>query len=260
MGPASSTERSGAVDPARFFDRLGPSYGSRYKGEDAFHHYYFQERMAKAIRGLDLSDAHVLDIGSGTGDLYGALAPRFPRMHFLASDVSEGMLAHSLVPPAQRLLGHIYEHDLGEARFDAIFMLGVTTYMNADELEKNLAFAARHLAPEGRFVATFTHADALDSRLRSLAKGIMGRRSGNSDNVLTSGLRIHQYGFRAAKSILERHFRVEDWDGLNHTVFPFNRLFPKESIGLAKRLARHQGKPAWLRFLSSDLLFHAGKR
>jgi len=181
-------------------------------------------------------------------------------MHFLASDVSEGMLAHSLVPPDQRLLGHIYEHDLGEARFDAIFMLGVTTYMEPDELDRNLAFAARHLAPKGRFVATFTHVDALDSRLRSLAKWIMGRRAGSSDNVLTSGLRIHQYSFRAASAIMERHFHVESWDGLNHTVFPFNRLFPKGSIGLAKRLARHEGKPAWLRFLSSDLLFHAGKR
>lgn len=253
-------EPTGAEDPARFFDRLGPSYGSRYQGTDRFHRYYFHERMEKAVRGLDLRNGSVLDIGSGTGDLYGVLSARFPGMQFLASDVSAGMLEHSLVPPAQRLLGRIYEHKLGDARFDAIFMLGVSTYMGRDELERNLAFAAAHLAPTGKFIITFTNAHALDTWLRTLAKGLLGRRAGAGGNVLSSSMKIHRYAHGTIKSMLEPRFRITGWDALNHTVFPFNRILPGPSVAAAKRLSRRQGAPAWLRFLSSDLLVHTALR
>lgn len=251
-------ETTGAEDPASFFDRLGPSYGSRYQGTDRFHRYYFHERMEKAVRGLDLRNGNVLDIGSGTGDLYGVLSARFPGMRFLASDVSAGMLEHSLVPPAQRLLGRIYEHDLGTARFDAIFMLGVSTYMDRDELEKNLAFAAAHLAPTGNFIITYTNAHALDTWLRALAKGLLGRRAGPGGNVLSSGMKIHRYSHASIKALMEPRFRITGWDALNHTVFPFNRLLPGPSVATAKYFSRLGGAPAWLRFLSSDLMVRAG--
>lgn len=245
-------------DPKAFFDHLGATYASRYKGQDRFHRYFFHERMEKAVRGLDLSNGHVLDIGSGTGDLYGVLYSRFPEIRFLASDISAGMLEHSLVPPSQRLLGRIYEHDLGGTRFDAIFMLGVSTYLDKEELVKNLAFAAAHLAPQGRFIITFTNAMALDTWLRALAKGVMGQKS-SKGNVLSSGMKIHRYNHQEIAALLEPHFKIIAWDALNHTVFPFNKLLPAPSVALAKRLSRGTGAPAWLRFLSSDLMVRAVK-
>ncbi len=258
MDSPAHTDGHSTEDPVRFFDRLGPTYGSRYQGHDRFHRYYFHERMDKAIRGLELSNGHVLDIGSGTGDLYGVLSARFPGLHFLASDVSAGMLEHSLVPPGQRLLGHIYEHDLGVSRFDAIFMLGVSTYMDKDELLKNMAFATDHLAPHGRFVITFTNAHALDTWFRAMAKGLIGQQS-SKGKVLASGLKIHRYSHDEIRSMMEPRFRIIGWEALNHTVFPFNKLLPAPSIAVARRLALIKGTPAWLRFLSSDLLVKAVK-
>jgi SAM-dependent methyltransferase len=255
MNSPARSDGNGPADPIRFFDRLGPSYGSRYQGSDRFHRYYFHERMEKAVRGLDLSHGHVLDIGSGTGDLYGVLHQRFPQMRFLASDVSAGMLEHSLVPPEQRLLGRIYEHDLGPVRFDAIYMLGVSTYMSREELEKNLAFAAAHLAPQGRFIITFTNAHGLDTWLRSAAKLLVGRTA--RQNVLSSGMDIRRYAYREIKSMMASRFRIERWDALNHTFFPFNRLLPGPSIAVAKWISKCGGAPAWLRMLSSDLMVHA---
>ncbi len=248
--------RNTPADPARFFDLLATGYQRRYQGQNRFHAYFFQERMEKATHGMDLGNAHVLDIGSGTGELYSLLSARFPNLRFLASDVSAGMLARSSVPTNQQLHGHIYEHDLGDVRFDAIFMLGVTTYMARDELEKNLAVAAKHLAPQGSFIVTFTNAHAIDTWTRALVRPLVS--SGNvGQHVLSSSLRIHSYGYQSITSLLEKHFCILSSEGLNHTVFPFNRLLPGMSVALAKQISRFQGTPAWLRFLSSDLLIRA---
>lgn len=253
----NAPEEQGRV--TRFFDRLAPKYGARYQGKERFHDHFFQERSAKAVRGLDLTDRDVLDIGSGTGDLYAQLIKQFPDMRFLATDVSAGMLANSKVPPSQRLLGHVYDQDFGSRRFHAIFMLGVTTYMSRKELEKNLDFAAQHLAPGGTFTATFTNKHALDTWSRALARQPL-RLLGHGDHVLTSGLRIHSYGFGEVRSLVERHFIVKNWDLLNHTVFPMNRLLPGLSVRLARCLSGRKGTAAWLRSLSSDLMVRAESR
>lgn len=256
MAPAQQQPPTGAADPIGFFDRISAGYGSRYQGQDRFHRYYFQERMDKAVHGLDLAERNVLDIGSGTGDLYNLLITRFPSMQFLATDVSAGMLAHSKVPQAQQYIGPVYEHDFGPVRFHAIFMLGVTTYMSRDELEKNLSFIARHLHPDGRFIATFTNRSSLDSWMRGLAKRII-KPDPEGRNVLSSGLQIHTYTYGAIRALLEPHFRIVRWDALNHTIFPFNRLLPGLSIRSARQLSRIKGVPGWLRLLSSDLMVHA---
>ena len=253
----NAPEKEGRV--TRFFDRLAPEYGRRYEGKERFHDHFFQERTAKAVHGLDLSGRDVLDIGSGTGDLYAKLISRFPDMRFLATDISAGMLACSKVPPAQRILGHAYDHDFGDLRFHAIFMLGVTTYMDREELEKNLASVARLLAPGGTFTITFTNKHALDSWTRALVR-LPLRLLGEGRHVLTSGLPIHSYGFREVRSLVERHFIIDRWDLLNHTVFPMNLMVPRLSLLLAQHLSGRKASPAWLRFLSSDLMVHAERR
>lgn len=247
-------------DPVQFFDDLAPSYGERYAGKPGFHDYYFGERLAKAMEGLQLDGRHVLDIGSGTGDLYAALQPRFPGMYYLASDVSPRMLEHSKVPPGQRMVGHIYDQDIGDRRFDAIFMLGVTTYMEPTELERNLEWVARHLGPSGLFIVTFTNRHAVDSWVRRLCKPMLNAGSAGKGNVLTSGLRIHQYAHGDIRDLLEARFRITRWDALNHTIFPFNRLFPFLSIRVSRSLASVPGAPWWLRPFSSDLMVRAMAR
>lgn len=246
-------------DPIAFFDRLSGRYGERYSGEDRFHRYFFHERAEKAIAGLQLANSDVLDIGSGTGDLYTLLNARFPGLRFLATDVSAGMLANSQVPPERRLHGHAYDLDLGELHFAAIFMLGVTTYMSREELGKNLAFAASHLAPDGTLVVTFTNKYALDTWTRALAKWPMSL-FGKGDNVLSSGLRIHRYGYREVRSIMEGKFRISRWNTLNHTIFPLNKLVSRPSLRLAQYLSCRTGAPAWIRPFSSDLMVHATNR
>lgn len=241
---------------ARFFDSVSGTYKDKYKDRSPFHHYFFNERLEKATRDVDLSDADVLDIGSGTGDLYDHLVQRFPNMRFHATDVSAGMLAQSAVPAERKYTGHAYDHPFATRAFDAVFMLGVTTYLTPGELEKNLSFIARSLKPGGVAVITFTNAHALDTWTRALARGPLSL-FGRKGNVLSSGLKLWMYGNDAVHRIIGGHFQLERMDVLNHTVFPFNLLLPGLSLGWARRLANVEGSPAWLRWLSSDLLVRA---
>ena len=252
---------------ARFFDSVSGTYKDKYKDRSPFHHYFFNERLEKATRDLELSNAGVLDIGSGTGDLFDHLVRRFPAMRFHATDVSAGMLAQSAVPAERKYVGHAYDHPFRTRVFDVVFMLGVTTYLTPEELERNLAFIARSLKPGGRAVITFTNAHALDTWTRALARGPLslfarlrggvsaGKRT--KGNVLSSGLKLWMYGYSDVRRIMGRHFIVERVDVLNHTVFPFNLLLPGFSLSLARRLAHAAGDRAWSRWLSSDLLVRA---
>ncbi len=244
---------------ARFFDAVSGTYRDKYKDASPFHRYYFNERLWKATRDLDLAGKDVLDVGSGTGDLYDHLIARFPSMRFHATDVSAGMLAQSPVPQERKYVGHAYDHPFAQRTFDAIFMLGVTTYLSPEELQKNLAFIARSLKPGGTAVISFTNKHGLDTIVRELLRPVM-RLFGGKGKVLSSGLRTRNYSKAEAARELGRHFRIERIDVHNHTVFPFGLLLPGPSIALATRLSRKVTVPAWLRFMSSDLLFRVSPK
>ncbi len=244
---------------AQFFDRTSGSYRAKYSTASRFHHYFFNERLEKATAGLDLRDKDVLDIGSGTGALYDHLAPLAPGMRFHATDVSAGMLAQSRVPADRRFVGHVYDHTFPTKRFDAIFLLGVTTYLSPVELERNLRFIASSLKPGGKAIISFTNAHALDHWCRSLVRSVAGL-TGARNSVLGSGLKLYTYSTNEAKAAIGQVLNVERSDLLNHSVFPFNRVFPGPSVALARRLDKVRGTPAWLRWLSSDLLFRAGRQ
>lgn len=253
-----SAEPHSSSDAARFFDRTSATYRAKYGTESPFHHYYFNERLDKATAGLDLAGCTVLDIGSGTGNLYEHLAPRSPGMRFLASDVSAGMLAQSPVPAEDRFVGHAYEIAFPVQAFDAVFMLGVTTYLSPEELARNLAFIGNALKPGGHAVITFTHARGLDTWSRRLAKlplRLMGRR----DKVLSSGLRTYTYSVADATRIVGAHLRIDRCSFHNHTIFPFNLLVPHASIRLAERIDRLPANHWLHRWLSSDLVLHCSK-
>ncbi|HMN06716.1 MAG TPA: class I SAM-dependent methyltransferase [Flavobacteriales bacterium] len=250
--------RPAAGEAATFFDRISGTYREKYAQQSPFHRYYFNERLDKAIHGLDLQGKDVLDIGSGTGNLYDALIERFPTMRFHATDVSSGMLAQSRVPEEQRFWGHAYDHGFEVRAFDAIFMLGVTTYLDPAELERNLAFIARSLKPGGLAIITFTNKHGLDHWVRTVFRLPM-RLFGSKDKVLSSGLRTRAYSIREVRRVLAPFLQIQQEEVHNHTVFPLNLLLPGPSLRIAGRFARVSGAPAWLRFLSSDLMVHAHK-
>ncbi len=255
----TTPDHAGKAEASKFFDRVSGDYRDKYSTRSAFHHYFFNERLEKALRGLDLSGKDVLDIGAGTGNLYDHLAQKTSDMRFFATDVSSGMLAQSRIPVAQQYVGHAYQHPFPVRRFDAIFMLGVTTYMEPQELKRNLTFIAGSLKDGGVSVITFTNKHGLDTISRKILKAPL-RSLGRKDKVLSSGLRTFYYSKSEAAALLDEQFQVMRWDLLNHTLFPFNLLIPKPSIWLARKLSERRDAPAWLRPLSSDLMVRVTKK
>jgi SAM-dependent methyltransferase len=235
----------------RFFDRLADDYPSRYCGMDVFHRYFFGQRLEKSTEGFSFEGKTILDIGAGTGPLYDYLLPRVPSFRYFANDVSAEMLQRSRIPQADRFVGACYEQRFPVARFDYIFMLGVTTYLPREELDRILAFVSRSLT--NRAIVTFTNRSGVDTRIRRALKRPI-RLLGTSQHVLSQPFRIHAYSVEEVTSLLPRDLALERIEYLNHTFFPLNRLLPETSVWGARWIETHVQRESVMRLLSSDLL------
>jgi SAM-dependent methyltransferase len=240
-----------------FFENIADSYGDKYSGGDAFHEYFFGERLDEATRGVDLAGKRVLDIGAGTGNLYDRLKAVDPSVDYYGTDISPAMLGQSNIPTDRRFAGRLEDIELPVAEFDLIFLLGVTSYLSDAEMDSIFDRVHQLLAASGKLIVTFTNASSLDWKTRSLFKSV-ARRLVPSRNVLAQSFPIVP---RRKDDIVERltgRFRVEATRYLNHTVFPINQLLKQPSARLARSIhPRLSGRKAEL--LSSDFMLVLGK-
>ena len=236
-------------DVREFFDEIADSYGEKYSGGDAFHEYFFTERLAEAARGIELAGRRILDIGAGTGNLYDHLRQIEPEIDYYGTDISPAMLDHSKIPAGRQFVGKIEEINFPVANFDLVFMLGVTSYMNDAEVEATFAKIHELLDNDGRLIVTFTNASSLDWKSRRTFKFFAGKLV-PSRNVLGQCFTIFPRRLDEVEQRLAGRFVTEDTRYLNHTVFPLNQLFKRPSVRAAKKL--HSRGP--VNSLSSDFL------
>lgn len=227
-----------------FFDRLAPSYRQRYEGRQAFLKYLHEERAEKAVEGLDLSRKTVLDIGAGTGILYDHLSYTRQDFEYYACDISEAMLLESKIPQDRRWVGTPRECVFPVSSFDAIFLLGVATYLTKAELKDMLNYIATHLAPGGVAMLSFSNRESLDFRLRRFVAPLLPKRLLRK-TVLGQAFPFRGYSLREFREMLPDGVRMERVFWMNATVFPFNRIFPGLSVRLSKWLLGRQ-LPDWM--------------
>lgn len=238
---------------AEFFDRISGSYGEKYSAADLFHHYFFHERLIEATREISFENKRVLDVGAGTGSLFDHLKGLDPKIDYYATDISSGMLESSSIPTDRRFLGRIGDVALPVGDFDRVFMLGVTTYLDDAELSETFDAVHRLLKSSGLFIVTFTNRSSIDWRVRSVVK-MLGRNFISDKAVLGQSFHVFPRSLGEVRDILTGRFEVSDTRFLNHTVFPFNRLFKKSSIALARKIHRGPAGRKRLPYLSSDFL------
>jgi SAM-dependent methyltransferase len=242
-----------------FFDVVSGEYRGKYEKREAFHNYFFNERLEKATGDLDFSGGGkiVLDIGAGTGNLYDFIkAKKDAKVDFYACDISAKMLEQSNIPPANRFVGKCYEIDFPVKKFDYIFMLGVTTYLNADEMRKTAEFIERHLSENGQAIITFTNRQGLDTISRLLSKNII-RLFKLKNKVIGQSFEIYTYAPDEAKNFGGGKLRAGAVKFLNHTIFPFSYLFPKFSVNLARKLGgKIENQRLASRFSSDFIVFY----
>jgi SAM-dependent methyltransferase len=241
-----------------FFNALSESYKERYSQKLPFHYYFFTERLEKSLDEINIQNTDILDVGAGTGPLYDALKSQQKDFKYFANDIAEHMLERSQIPVEQRFVGSVTDVDFPEKKFDLVFMLGVSTYLSRDEFKEHLAQFQKQVVPEGRLIISFTNKKSLDGLLRWMWKPL-ARLFSRKKHVLTSTLKIEKYSFAEVEQLLSEYgFQVEKLDYLNHTVFPFNLVFPRFAVWLSKPLGKIKN-PSVLSWMSSDFLVRGRK-
>jgi SAM-dependent methyltransferase len=246
-------------DVREFFDRIADTYSDKCSGTDAFHEYFFRERLAEATRGLDLSGKRVLDIGAGTGNLYDRLVEIDPDIDYYATDISPAMLANSRIPIDRRFVGPIEDVSLPVPDFDLVFLLGVTSYLTEPETASLFARVHELLTPGGLVVVTFTNAASLDWKLRRTAK-FFGRWLMPARTVLGQTFTTNARHLTDVRTLLGERFTVSEVRYLNHTVFPLNQVLRSASVGLARKIHGRNPDSALMDRLSSDFLLVLSKK
>lgn len=116
----------------RFFDSLAVGWDERVHSDSA----EYLAPLVAALDGMQTSPAHILDIGTGTGDAALELADRYPAGEVIGIDVSAEMIAQADAKAAD-LNGRVrflvadianFEH---EQRFDLITMLNMPPFFDS---------------------------------------------------------------------------------------------------------------------------------
>lgn len=239
-----------------FFDVVSDEYRGKYEKREVFHNYFFNERLEKATENLSFAGKVVLDIGAGTGNLYDFIKAKDDSVDFYACDISGKMLEQSRIPAKNRFVGKCYEINFPIKKFDYIFMLGVTTYLNADEMRKTAEFIYQNLAEDGQAIITFTNRQGLDTISRGLGKNVI-RLFKVKNKVIGQSFEIYTYAPREIKTLNDGKLKSSAIKFLNHTIFPFSYLFPKFSVNLAKRFGgKIKSQNIASRFSSDFIVFY----
>lgn len=238
-----------------FFDVVSEEYRDKYEKRRIFHNYFFNQRLEQATGGLDFGNKTVLDIGAGTGNLFDYVVAKDDSVDFYACDISAKMLEQSNIAAARRFVGKCYEIDFPVEKFDYIFMLGVTTYLSADEMEKTAEFIYKKLAGDGLAIITFTNRQGFDTISRALGKNVI-KLFKLKNKVISQSFRIYTYALNQVKNLCHGKLRMNEVRFINQTIFPFCYVFPTLSVNLARRLGKIKNKQAAARLSSDFIVFY----
>lgn len=242
-----------------FFDRISGSYRHRYDASNAFHQYFFQERLQAATEKFDFENKTILDIGAGTGHLYDHISATTKTFQYFACDISAAMFEQSSIPPDNRFVGRATDINFPVKQFDLIYLLGVTTYMSTDELKRVLVFMRNRLSPDGQIIISFTNKNSIDYRILRMTKGIR-KMLPLKNSVSGQDFETFAYRKKEMQQLINRDFNIQQLAFLNQTISPFNKLTPRLAVKLAGFFKRNFRNERFLDYMSSDFLILAGKK
>lgn len=239
----------------QFFDGLADTYAARFSAKKPYHQHFFQERLRLATQDFDFNQKSILDIGAGTGSLYNFIKAKFPDFQYYATDISAKMLENSNIPSGNYFVGNATEIQFPTSSFDFIFLLGVTTYMEQMEFEQTLSFIAKQLKKDGVAIISFTNRNSYDFKIRRILNFLL-KKTNKRRNVLNADFEINAFQLDTLKSNLPTNLILHNFQYFNHTITPFNHLFPNLSVHFDKWLKNRRLSPTLLSRFSSDFLIH----
>lgn len=236
----------------KYFDLIAVDYAKRYQKAGSYHAYFFNERLHEATKGIDFNGMAILDVGAGTGALYDFLKGNYKHWQYTASDISQEMLRHSSIPQVDQVIGQISDLQFTPKSFDFIFLLGVTTYIPRDTLKAQISSLHNLLKDNGKIIVSFTHSRSLDHHLRQILKPFSVLAKGKKA-VIQQDFKATSYTKLEVLALIQTNFNLDSITWLNQTFTPFNQLFPRLSIRLA-RVLKCLLPGNYLPFFSADLL------
>jgi len=193
---------SGAIEPARSFERAAAAYESA--------------RPSYPLALLDVlpidTGSTVLDLGAGTGKLTRVLAGRY--RHVIAVEPLDGMRAilESVVPAAESHAGAAESIPLSDSSVDAVFAAQAFHWFANDEA---IAEIARVVRPGGIFAVVWNESvdpsplpDAYRARIKELFAD--GRLAAGTDGERFAAIARGPFGELCEKSVM--HEQVQDRD------------------------------------------------
>lgn len=233
-----------------FFNSNAIEYKEKYSRKNKFYEYFFYERLEEVTKNIDFNNKNILDIGHGTGGLYDFISDRYEVPNFFATDISCDMLKQSNLKEENRFCGNCYDANFPVKKFDYIFMLGVSTYIELEELNKIFESVHNSLADDGVFIITFTNRKSISNIMRGKLS-FLTKLVSKKDKISAQPFKEYGYSVDESKKITQELFSTQKVSFLNHTFFPFSRIFPLLSIKFAKYLKKRNINRE---YLSSDFI------
>lgn len=114
---------------------------------------YEELQEAVVAATLDVHAAHVLELGTGTGETALRVRAKHPDARWVGIDASEAMLARARerLPDADLRVQRL-EDELPSGPFDLVVSVLAVHHLDASEKQSLFSRVARVLQPEGRFV------------------------------------------------------------------------------------------------------------
>jgi SAM-dependent methyltransferase len=219
---------------ASFFNSRADVYG-----KNEFVNHLFSEREKAALLDDDLAGANVLDVGCGTGRLYGLLCQQLPEQNFnyLGLDPAEKMLLASTIPEHSRRLGSVEQLRIEDGDFDRIYLLGLTTYLPDEILWPMLEKLRGRLKPGGVLIVHFTNSDSVEVRIRQRIRPYI-RRIIRGNWVVSGGFKIYPRSLRELSDFLV-DVKIKEVRSLPATIPFLQHLSPRLAVNISKRISTY---------------------
>lgn len=242
----------------KYFDLISSSYIDRFTHDRPYHNYFFRKRLSLATKDYNFEGKSIIDIGAGTGILYDYLNKNSKNFEYFGCDISGEMLAQSRIPSSKRFVGSVTDFEFPDEYFDFIYLLGVTSYMTDDEMNKVLNFISAKLKNRGNAIISFANKSSIDFYFRKVILFFVNLFK-YKKGVIGQNFRTNYFTEKKINDSLPKGVVIKKIEWFNFTFTPFNQLFPNLSIKLSDQIEKWDTSPT-KQFLGSNFLVTLHKK